>query len=1026
MAFIETDPITGQTIIITPKTQKILPPQQTTTKTTTSTKKPKTTSYKPTTPSTPKELIERLTNKPIEPEPPTPEPPVTQGGIRPGGQYGLSENKPIEELIGPQLTPLEQVISRTNPEMAMNIYNKRTEGGTTSVSVAPTDYKKTWGYTPSDAGYSTEISNVSSELTQQRQTEFEQIQWLSNYKQYISTINSNISTIQNAPDGTTFSIGDKTGLSREQAIAYYNTELNTINTTARTIRTNLPLLETNIKDLSKTKGTLEAYQGAGYVFNKSDDGYYFTRPKASEVVKYVYGGDRPDIYIASELRTLGMGVLFSGAQQLLTGQQSLEANKEATADNILGTTRMPGESIEAFSGRFWTSTDVILDVYVPLATLGISKGITMAGRVIAPKAIALGGRIAGEVGPTGSKILSGTKYVASGAGKILSSPAGLYTMKYGIYGAMEAPAFIETAVTQPELIGSQLGKSLTRYEVSWGMMDVGFAGGIKSKQNFIESDIRQTMNIPESVQQQQSIGIINVAQRPLEEGEISFMAGGKVVVKTDMKAPVEINVKAYGISRETELIQGVQTTESQGRAIYSWSETKGLTKYDYLRVRPIESNAFEVGQLGDKRLIASVDAGMGNVEPTIGEGITSVSKLTETEGMTAELYASRGTYSNIIEDVIGKQRTTGVILTKTSKEELTEFAEKGYGLVEKPGAGFKGTPWKFENKGSSLINTLDKPSTGAEDLIGAETKAVTKETPAINIGSKLTSEASKIVEESETGAIYANPLFGPKITLRELEGMEMGIQTSSHWNTEKPSTNYISKPNVTLQRPRTSQSLQQGTMSLTNTLEGVRTENIIDFETETDNKQDEYTKPLTFTGEITGQDLGTENRQDFGIGTNQGLNTSSKLGQEMRQEFGQQYKTKTVSELTTIGEVITTPPTPKPGTPHPRIPRFPRRKKDDDDEIKYYKSVRRQRDLIKKTTKGRKKGLPADLLSVTQSQARYGESTQPRLTKKVWSESEKTLFKRTPTEELMKGGKTKADNLIGNKKIKGGKKNVYY
>jgi hypothetical protein len=106
-------------------------------------------------------------------------------------------------------------------------------------------------------------------------------------------------------------------------------------------------------------------------------------------------------------------------------------------------------------------------------------------------------------------------------------------------------------------------------------------------------------------------------------------------------------------------------------------------------------------------------------------------------------------------------------------------------------------------------------------------------------------------------------------------------------------------------------------------------------------------------------------------------------------------------------------------------PRFPRRPKQEDDEDKYFKPVKRQKELIKSTSRRRAKGLMADLLSVTQSQARYGKSTQPKLTTKLWKESEKSLFKRVPTQELMKGGRTKADNLIGNKK-KGGKKNVYY
>jgi len=59
----------------------------------------------------------------------------------------------------------------------------------------------------------------------------------------------------------------------------------------------------------------------------------------------------------------------------------------------------------------------------------------------------------------------------------------------------------------------------------------------------------------------------------------------------------------------------------------------------------------------------------------------------------------------------------------------------------------------------------------------------------------------------------------------------------------------------------------------------------------------------------------------------------------------------------------------------------------------------------KKQRKNLKKVLYSDLLSVTVSQARYGQATHPRLTHQIWKEAEKTGYLDVPTVELRKGKK---------------------
>jgi hypothetical protein len=125
---------------------------------------------------------------------------------------------------------------------------------------------------------------------------------------------------------------------------------------------------------------------------------------------------------------------------------------------------------------------------------------------------------------------------------------------------------------------------------------------------------------------------------------------------------------------------------------------------------------------------------------------------------------------------------------------------------------------------------------------------------------------------------------------------------------------------------------------------------------------------------------------------------------------------------------ITTPKTPRPGYPRPPPPILGLKKKEEEDYIKRPERKRKEREFFGKKKKG-EKGLLADILSVTESQARYGKATQPKLTKGLWREAEKKLYLRVPTEEMM--GKSERPIFTGNifskknNNNKGGK-NVYY
>jgi hypothetical protein len=102
--------------------------------------------------------------------------------------------------------------------------------------------------------------------------------------------------------------------------------------------------------------------------------------------------------------SLGIGFLFSAGQQLLTGQPSLESWKESQAEAILGTTRQKGESIESYTGRFWSSPKVVSEIYMPIAMFGAGALISEGAGLAKAGLTGLTGRITEYVAPITQKL----------------------------------------------------------------------------------------------------------------------------------------------------------------------------------------------------------------------------------------------------------------------------------------------------------------------------------------------------------------------------------------------------------------------------------------------------------------------------------------------------------------------------------------------------------------------------------------------------------------------------------------------
>jgi hypothetical protein len=160
-------------------------------------------------------------------------------------------------------------------------------------------------------------------------------------------------------------------------------------------------------------------------------------------------------------------------------------------------------------------------------------------------------------------------------------------------------------------------------------------------------------------------------------------------------------------------------------------------------------------------------------------------------------------------------------------------------------------------------------------------------------------------------------------------------------------------------------------------------------------------------------------REIENIGISEREATSTRQEQKTQQDYAQLYNTKTLTRSIT---------TPSPVKPRVTII-LPKKTRQEPQREKYYQPNKKQKELISRPTR-RRSGqlLPPDLLSVTESQARYGKASMPKQTRELFEKSARHLFTRTPTRELIESNKgIDLFNNKNNKEIIGGKKkNVKY
>jgi hypothetical protein len=560
-------------------------------------------------------------------------------------------------------------------------------------TIEQTPYLKEFGYKPAQGVYVKEIADVTSRLSQQQEQ---------------------LSKIQNAQIGTTFTIGGKT-YTKEEATTYYNK---------------------NIRDLTVSKQQLQKYQEAGYEIKKTDEGYTFQYPKASEVYTSIHEKELSGVALtsASFIKSpLAIGTLASGIQYAITGDEKVrQAELESLSEFALGLdiSIKKGEYIQKIA----TSPAMIEGVYLPVALMTGTAVIGVAGK----GATMLGGRLAETA--IGSKVVSGAEFIgtklspitrplisigtkiSTTVAPVAESFIGKQAIKYGAFGAMaflpENPitgkGLYKTITEAPEQAGSALGQSLFGWEVGWGAMEAGR----KIPQQIREMNIGERLGLrPMGTETSQPIfGAMRPSDitgrvqsfnerlglRPMGEGATQPLPGAKRLLTKGMTEEErfafeykEPPLKITAEERESEALARSLEKKKPSRVQEFIKSEEGTQPL--LGIRP--SNEFSIGE---KRGFEDLVKNTKTSQPIPGIKPKELGTAPRKEVFFSE-EAGRTTTVDIYEpypkaQVLTEKTGRG---TATTIEELPRIGELQIGEVSKPGTRLE-IPASYEKKVTQL------------------------------------------------------------------------------------------------------------------------------------------------------------------------------------------------------------------------------------------------------------------------------------------------------------------------------------
>jgi len=534
----------------------------------------------------------------------------------------------------------------------------------------------------------------------------------------------------------------------------------------------------DVRTSSESKNIISGYKKYGYDVLIGDEGYSFKPPKASEVYVWKHGEEISGVALASSAflkSPLAIGTLASAIQYGITKEEKVKsAEFESLSEYALGldVAIRKGEYV----GKVLTSPAMVEGVYIPVLTLGAGMAISEGISVVAPR-ITEGAGMLMERLPTGASALIETvsapvKFVGAQVTRIGATPFGKLSAEWGLYGVMTGGEIIETALKRPEILGATIAESAFAWGLGWEAIGAGIGEIQVPKGRWVEQDIRDIIGVPKTAVTHEAVGTDVLLITPVGgKGEAEFIGIGRQFVREQgrLMKPVAVDVKAVGVVRPIEAYPGAEISEATGILKTTVKWRKGLKIYEETKFRPFEVSGVEYATVGERRLqygITTVE-GVGVEEPTVGETFAEVARIGEKKGVVFDIVKGKGEFSNIIEDIIGKQKTIGFVIT------LPEKAEGGLAKVISA-EGLK-TTQKLEMKGLGAISQeIQKTAMKeAEEPLKGLTADIDK-----SLGAGLKTEAIVISREFQEPVSYfeqfTKPISRPK--LKTIPILDVGIE----------------------------------------------------------------------------------------------------------------------------------------------------------------------------------------------------------------------------------------------------------
>jgi hypothetical protein len=256
---------------------------------------------------------------------------------------------------------------------------------TSGIKMSP--YLEKFGYMPYDPDYYAISSDITGKKEQITTGMKDIITGSPQAFQYNRQMIDDIKMIQNAPSGSTFTIGEQSDLSKKEALELISNQiLKNINVMKQVTR--LPSLDSKLKRLINLENTVGEYKRKGYTVDiKTDDkgnitDYEFGLPKASDVHSWYWNDpelEKIALTSAAFMESpLAIGTLIDAGAGAITGDKKWgERRLEKLSEFSLGLSeKLKDDDYLGYTINVGSSPAMVQGVYIPLATMGAGYAIS--------------------------------------------------------------------------------------------------------------------------------------------------------------------------------------------------------------------------------------------------------------------------------------------------------------------------------------------------------------------------------------------------------------------------------------------------------------------------------------------------------------------------------------------------------------------------------------------------------------------------------------------------------------------------